>query len=225
MKTLEDFMEYAKKNPEEARRAMEPVLKMLDDRRAGHDAWSLMADGYIKTDFDALNVARTDLFDEGEHYVYIWRHMNGDPFYVGSGKGYRSRSTYDRPTDFYGELMALDAILCYIAADISEKDARFIERYCSFALSSSGVKLTNSDGVVSRLTAAGVERKQREYQKESDKVFVIKRRLDFLLNKRYDVPANRGEVLTRFWKEYGIMECMTRNGNYEKAMISLSKEA
>ncbi len=220
MKAFEEFEAYVRDHPE----VLESLLKEFEDRNVGHNAWELMVNGYVRQDFDALNIQRTDLFSKGEHYVYIWRHENGDPFYVGSGKGYRSKSTYARPVDFYGELMALDAVLCYIAADVSEKDARFIEYYCSFVLSSAGVKLTNSDGVVSRLTEHGVARKQKEYQKEADKVFVINRRLDFLLNKKYDVPKNRGEVLTRFWKEYGIMECMTRNGNYEKAMASLSKE-
>ena len=221
MGAYEEFIEYAKEHPAE----VEAMLKACEDGRVGHDAWELMVNGYVRTDFDASYVVPTNLFSKGEHYVYIWRHENGDPFYVGSGKGYRSRSTYNRPVDFYGELMALDAVLCYIAVDISEKDARFIEHYCSFVLSSNGVKLTNSDGVVSRLTEHGVARKQKEYQKESDKIFVINRRLNFLLNKKYDVPKYRGKVITRFWKEYGVMECMTRNGNYEKAMASLSKEA
>jgi hypothetical protein len=220
MGAFDEFVAYAREHPEE----VELALKAFEGRMVGHDAWELMVNGYVRRDFDALNVIHTNLFSKGEHYVYIWRHENGAPFYVGSGKGYRSRSTYARPVDFYGELMALDAVLCYIADGVSEKDARFIEHYCSFALSSAGVKLANSDGVVSRLTDKGVERKRKEYQQESAKVCVIQRRLDFLVNKKYDVPENRGEVLTRFWKEYGVMECMTRNGNYEKAMESLSRE-
>lgn len=220
MGAFEEFEAYAREHPE----VVEAMLKESKDRMVGYDAWSLMVNGYVGTDDDAPYVARTNLFSKGEHYVYIWRHENGDPFYVGSGKGYRSRSTYDRPEDFYGELMALDAVLCYIAVGVSEKDARFIEYYCSFALSSAGVKLTNRDGVVSRLTQNGIERKRKEYQKEAAKVRVIQQRLDFLLNKKYAVPENRGKVLTRFWMEYGVMDCMKRNGNYEKAMASLSRE-
>lgn len=34
------------------------------------------------------------------YYVYVWLHANGQPFYVGKGKGNRAYDLYDRSTEF-----------------------------------------------------------------------------------------------------------------------------
>jgi hypothetical protein len=226
MGAWEDWIKWMEELPPAEREKVERDIKDQCDRaHISNEASHLHHRGYLKEDYNALNVARTDLFSKGDHYVYIWRHMNGDPFYVGSGKNNRSRSiSANRPDRFYGELMALDAVLCYIAADISEKDARFIERYCSFFLSSNGVNLTNSDGVVRRMSSVLVAKKEKEYAANGEKSAVIKKRLDFLMSKKYKPDEHYGEIVTRLWKEYGTLFCLKFNGNFERGWEALSSE-
>lgn len=225
MGAWEDWIKWMEElSPAEREKVERDIKEQCDRAHISNEASHLYHRGYLKEDDSALYVCRTTLFDEGEHYVYVWRHMNGDPFYVGSGKGGRGRSvSANRPDRFYGELMAFDAVLCYVATNISEKDARFIEHYCSFILSSDGVKLTNCDGVVHRMSPSTVAKKEKEYA-ANEKCVVVKKRLDFLMSKQYKPDEHYGEIVNRLWKEYGTLFCLELNGNFMRGWETLPTE-
>lgn len=185
MGAYEDLVDYMRSLPEEERKKTErQISETCRKMDISHTAWSLARQGYLFEDVSAAYCCSTKTFENGEHYVYIWKHLNGEPFYVGSGKGGRSRSTSDnRPDRFFAELLAFDAILCYIAQGVSEKDARFIEHYASFALSKNGINLTNKDWNVFYMTEASKKRQQEAFAKEKSKTVIIDTRIEYLLSK------------------------------------------
>lgn len=102
-------------------------------------------DGYLKLK-DCFSIHH----NTGEHYVYLWKHMRGDIFYVGSGKGNRCVHKY-RGSEFLKHLDKGDAVV-YIVLDATDKEtARFYERYLSGCLSDIGQPLTNKDNIVARM--------------------------------------------------------------------------
>lgn len=97
---------------------------------------------------DGFVEAKSDMglvLGDGNAYVYIWSHMGGDPFYVGSGVNDRWKDLHGRPDEFYAELDHGDAVLYKVVCGISVEDARQFERYISLALNSAGFVLTNKD--------------------------------------------------------------------------------
>ena len=115
----------------------------LHDYSEINDALDYMENrGFIKkkTDFSVS-------FDSGEAYVYLWKHMRGHIFYVGSGINGRSNQK-NRTNDFLRELDRADAVL-YIVADGLDRETAFkIERYISGWISMYGDYLTNKDNRV-----------------------------------------------------------------------------
>lgn len=102
-------------------------------------------DGYLKLK-DCFGIRQ----NKGEYYVYLWKHMRGDIFYVGSGKGNRCIQK-NRGIEFFKHLDKGDVIV-YIVLDGTDKEtARFYERYLSGCLSDIGQPLTNKDNVISRM--------------------------------------------------------------------------
>lgn len=81
----------------------------------------------------------------GEHYVYLWKHIDGDIFYVGSGKKKRWTSKNGRNMRFFKEIDKGDAVVYKILQNASYEEARFYEKYLSIIIGLSGVKLTNKD--------------------------------------------------------------------------------
>ena len=100
---------------------------------------SIKYDGYVdmKTEFAVT-------CDCGEHYVYLWKHLDGDVFYVGSGKGERYKSK-NRNDEFFKHIDMGDSVVYIILAGVDIKTARFYERYISGSLGLAGYDLANGD--------------------------------------------------------------------------------
>ena len=181
--------------------------------------------GYLYEDYEPASVMRTDLFDEGEHFVYVWKHANGIPFYVGSGKGRRSKDiSHARPDKFYAELFAFDAVLCYIALDVSKEAARFIENYCSFVLSKKGINLTNKDGNVFFMTEKSTKRREEMYNSRKVETTIIDSRINFLLSKYYKFPEHYNEIVKKIWRERGMLYHLKINDNFLRALKAIETD-
>jgi hypothetical protein len=101
--------------------------------------------GYVcKKDNLAINLGR------GEHYVYIWKHMYGDVFYVGKGCGKRWVTISPRSFKFYENLNKGDCVVYKIVTGISDDEAMLYERYISLVFRLAGVELVNGDNVVTK---------------------------------------------------------------------------
>lgn len=85
---------------------------------------------------------------DGSHYVYIWKHAWGDPFYVGSGKGKRWVTKSPRNPDFYKHLDKGDAVVYKFVSGLDKSTSLAYEEYISVMLSSAGIELANSDNNV-----------------------------------------------------------------------------
>lgn len=71
----------------------------------------------------------------GEYYVYLWKHMFGDVFYVGSGKGDRwTEKNRSSNKEFLKHIDAGDAVVYKILVDVDKNTARKFEQYVSFPL-------------------------------------------------------------------------------------------
>jgi hypothetical protein len=83
-------------------------------------------------------------YGEGEYHVYMWLHADGTPFYVGSGKGYRWKST-NRNERFFEEAKKLDTWVCKLMDGLTQQQSREAEFCLSHYLSYNGYKLANWD--------------------------------------------------------------------------------
>lgn len=86
---------------------------------------------------------------EGEKnsYVYLWKHMNGDVFYVGSGTG--KRSTAIKKNDkFLSEMDKGDSVVYIVASGLKRYQAFVLEAYVSNLMSLMVVNLANEYNVV-----------------------------------------------------------------------------
>ena len=97
-------------------------------------------DGYVSLKYD-FAISR----DEGESYVYLWKHMDGDIFYVGSGQGERYKNKHGRSDDFFKHIDKGDAVVYMILSGVDVKTARFYERYLSGSLGLADCVLANKD--------------------------------------------------------------------------------
>ena len=88
--------------------------------------------------------------DDGEYYVYLWKHLDGDVFYVGSGKNNRCIQR-NRGVNFLKHIDKGDAVLYIVAQGLSKNGARFYERYISGCISFTGVQLVNKDNNIERI--------------------------------------------------------------------------
>lgn len=87
--------------------------------------------------------------DDGKFYVYLWRHLNGPVFYIGSGTGKRWISKSARNEDFYRNIDKGDAVVYKVIDGVSEEVARTIEKYLSVCFWLGGCMLANKDNSVS----------------------------------------------------------------------------
>lgn len=110
-----------------------------------HTLKMIKYDGYLKLK-DCFAIHQ----NKGEYYVYLWKHMRGDIFYVGSGKGNRCVHK-NRGMEFFEHLDKGDAIVYIVLDGTTKETARFYERYLSGCLSDIGQPLTNKDNIVARM--------------------------------------------------------------------------
>lgn len=88
-------------------------------------------------------------FGEGEYCVYMWLHADGTPFYVGSGKGNRWKST-NRNDRFFEETAKLDTFVVKIVDGLTQEESREAEFCLSHYLSYNGYRLANWDNNYTR---------------------------------------------------------------------------
>lgn len=84
-------------------------------------------------------------FSLGDSYVYCWKHVDGDVFYVGSGRNLRMTTKSGRNDDFFKEIDKGDAIVYLIADGLDPNAALHYEHYISNSFTNAGIKLANKD--------------------------------------------------------------------------------
>lgn len=115
--------------------ARDLALRLLTDR--------IERSGYIET--ITKFSAKGDCCEEDSSYVYMWRHMFGAPFYIGSGKGNRWLAVHSRSERFARELAKGDAVVYKLVEHIDAKTAAHYERMVSLWLTVFGITLANRD--------------------------------------------------------------------------------
>lgn len=90
----------------------------------------------------------------GEYYVYLWKHMGGDIFYVGRGMGDRWIDK-NRKDGFLKHIDEGDAAVYMVLCGVDKQTAMFYERYISGCLSEGGYPLVNKDN---NINIMGVEK-------------------------------------------------------------------
>lgn len=116
------------------------------------DTWhcnSINWKGYVK-EKSGFAIGR----DEGEHYVYLWKHLGGDIFYVGRGVGDRWIDK-NRKDDFLKHIDKGDAVVYMVLYGVDKQTAMLYERYISGSLSEGGYPLANKDNNIHKM---GIEK-------------------------------------------------------------------
>lgn len=98
----------------------------------------------------------------GDAYVYMWKHLVGDVFYVGSGVRERWK-VKNRSASFLKEIDKGDAVVYKVLDGVDRETAFIYERYISCSLSEVGYNLCNRDN-----SAAGDKKKQFEAWKKKN---------------------------------------------------------
>jgi hypothetical protein len=114
---------------------------------------TIWRNGYVRCDESCAVCCGT-----GEYYVYVWKHLTGLPFYVGSGKNDRWSQKCNRGDRFYSEIDAGDAVVYKVAKGLDVKTARLIERYLSLSFAIAGIKLANGDNGIDEIGVTGAKR-------------------------------------------------------------------
>lgn len=96
-------------------------------------------DGFVeKKDCFAVTVG------EDSYYVYLWKHLDGDVFYIGSGTGDRWVEKW-RNAACLKEMDKGDAVVYKVLQGVDKTNALFYEKYLSLCFRKAGVMLTNKD--------------------------------------------------------------------------------
>ena len=129
-------------------------------------------------------------FAAGEYYVYLWRHLNGAPFYVGFGKGDRWLVGV-RNQRFGEETAKRDAVVYKVVCGLDERTARDIEFCLIHKLSKAGYTLAQTNYVYSLLTEEGKARQDARYEKKSDSTefFHASIAVDNILASSWDIDV------------------------------------
>lgn len=92
------------------------------------------------------------------HYVYLWKHAWGDPFYVGCGTGDRWTTKKPRTDKFYPHMDKADAVVFKVLDGVDEHTARMFEKYISVSLVEAGYRLANGDNNPEFMTMSARDR-------------------------------------------------------------------
>ena len=142
---------------------------------------------------------------DDEHYVYMWLHADGTPFYVGMGKGDRWKST-NRNERFAEETKKLDTLVCKVLGGLTVEQAREAEFCLSHYLSYNGYVLANWDNNYQR----SVDEKQadrrvgkftRLMRKEHNQLTVVQALLKM---HPYKLPCDYNLLYEQYVDRYGI---------------------
>lgn len=156
--------------------------------------------GYVALKYDfALHVG------DDEYYVYLWKHMDGDIFYVGSGHGERYKTKHGRDSEFFKHIDAGDAVVYMVLCGVDLQTARFYERYLSGSLSLADFPLANRDNNVFYIGADRYKRWLEDNKSTLDNELTHKIE-DVVLNKiLFDdkFPSSHFYEIQTFRKECG----------------------
>lgn len=170
----------------------------------------LLWDGYLTTVTEKAVREET-----GEHYVYLWKHAWGEPFYVGSGKGDRGTMKGGRCNDFFLHLDAADAVVYLVLSGVDSKTARLYERYVSANLTYAGFTLANGDNNAEYKSEDAKERLMRRC-KDIEGLDLTKRVEEAVLGIVNHTPRTADyRVTDAFLMEYGT-DYFSRNYVFNK---------
>lgn len=141
--------------------------------------------------------------EEGEHFVYLWRHSWGDPFYVGSGKGDRWQTKNGRCDEFYRHIDAGDAAVYIILSGVDSKTAHEYERYVSASLSHAGYSLANGDNNTRNRSEREIERMLARCRVTADKELTKRVEKVVFEALNHTPPLVDYRVTERFLRNYG----------------------
>lgn len=156
----------------------------------------------------------------GDSYVYLWKHIDGDVFYVGSGKGDRWTQKF-RNDSFLKEIDKGDSVVYKILTGVDRPTAFLYERYVSYCLSQAGYDLCNSDNTFTGDNLQAFEKWKKSNQQElsSERCRKIE---EIILNKiLYDEKFDYGvhKSISRFQNECGE-DYFSRNFSKNKKTAS-----
>lgn len=131
------------------------------------------------------------------YYVYLWKHIRGDAFYVGSGINKRWVSLSGRNARFYTELDRGDVAVYKVVNGLTEQEARMYEKYLSVGLSRYS-KLSNSD-----YPQNGEEWIDDNIEKMSEDILTGISNTIWKINADYDFSYEDRITQEMFLKKYG----------------------
>lgn len=115
------------------------IVHQIADARDNLEGGGIDHRGYLKKKDDyCLH------FDDGKYYVYLWKHIRGNIFYVGKGHDDRWKHK-ERGEKFLQHLDKGDCVVYIIADGLKESDALKIEAIVGLSLREAGFDLVNRD--------------------------------------------------------------------------------
>lgn len=175
---------------EEQEKIKADINERYESAEARHAASNLLWDRFLASkEYDGY------VCGQGDYYVYMWKHIDGTPFYIGSGHGYRwkSHNNNARTREFIREVDKNDAILYKIGVGLEEKEAREIEFCCIHNLTFEGFDLAqityNYQRLPSEKRMALQRKKYEKLLKETKAQFVIDRMRSLMFSEadRFDM--------------------------------------
>ena len=101
----------------------------------------------------------------GNYYVYMWKHLDGTPFYIGSGKGNRwlAHGLKARTSDFLEHLNRKDAIVDIVSCGLTEEKAREAEFCCVHSLTAMGFNLAQTVWNCHKINGDAIQKQADRY--------------------------------------------------------------
>lgn len=205
-KAVAQYNALSEKEKAEFHRSVEQMRKSAENN---HYAGNLVWHGCI----DCFRNAGISGLHDGEHYVYLWKHIDGKPFYVGSGKNGRwlNHSDRNRNSAFAEHKKRHDAFVYLVATCMSEQDARDAEFCCIHNLSKRGYDLAQTTGTYGRLNNAQKQRQDARYRKlmqnhVCEKVVDRANELLYPMENKYDL-AEILKAYDSYYKRYDDWFC------------------
>jgi hypothetical protein len=140
----------------------------------------------------------------GEAYVYLWKHLDGDIFYVGSGVKGRNRSK-NRCDGFLQEIDKGDSVVYTIVSGLTRQEAFLYEKYLTYTLRVAGVDLINGDNKMNRGDVDGLKGFIRDHEDELSQEILSE--IENILLRRvesdHDFSYNVYRMISNFRDKYG----------------------
>lgn len=198
-------MQQIAKTFDEIRKSFEamPLVDKLKVYLSSHNMLPLY-NGIYHRGYVTLKEIHAVRGDTGQHYVYLWKHINGSVFYVGSGKNDRCINK-NRCCEFLKHIDAGDAVVYIVLKEVDAKTAHFYERYISYSLSEMGEPLTNKDNIIARSERNAVDRWYKENQDTIKNDFTRQVENVLMCHVYGDMDFKLGELLgvQKFREQYG----------------------